>query len=234
MKKVFLTLSLVAAAFFCQAQLFVGGDLGFSTKGGSLSGKEGNTSISIDRPKTTTFEIMPTIGFMFNENMGVGLDFGYRIENEKTTEEYDDAEIELKAGVNGWSVAPYFRYVFGQFDRVSLYADARINFGGGKQKYEEMEGNVKVSIDGDKVSNFGFNIVPGINFMISDNIALNAKLNLISLGYNRTKTTTKNYDYDDYDAYYRDDEPEYTIKDNSFGFGVNYRTALEVGFIYQF
>ncbi len=228
MKKVFLTLSLVAAAFFCQAQLFVGGDLGFSTKGGSLSGKDGNTSISIDRPKTTTFEIVPTIGFMFNESIGIGLDFGYGVSNYKEKDE----DYSYKESVNSWIVAPYFRWVFGQFDRVSLYADARINFGGDKYKVSETEGNASVSFDGDKVSNFGFNIVPGINFMISDNIALNAKLNLISLGYNMTKTTTKYLD-DDFE-YYRDDEPEYTIKDTSFGFGVNYRTALEVGFIYQF
>lgn len=227
MKKVFLTLSLVAAAFFCQAQLFVGGDLGFSTKGGSLSGKDGNTSISIDRPKTTTFEIVPTIGFMFNESIGIGLDFGFGVSNYKEKDE----DYSYKKSDNAWLVAPYFRWVFGQFDRVSLYADARINFGGGKAKVSVTEGSATSSLDGDKISNFGINIVPGINFMISDNIALNAKLNLISLGYNMTKTITKDlYEFE----YYRDDDVEYTKKDTSFGFGVNYRTALEVGFVYQF
>lgn len=227
MKKVFLTLSLVAAAFFCQAQLFVGGDLGFGVTGGSVSAKQGNYSESITLPKTTTFEIVPTIGFMFNENIGIGLDFGFGVSNYK---EKDD-DYSYKRSTNAWIVAPYFRWVFGQFDRVSLYADARINFGGGKAKVSVTEGSATASLDGDKISNFGVNIVPGINFMISDNIALNAKLNLISLGYNMTKTITK--DLDEFE-YYRDDDVEYTKKETNFGFGVNYRTALEVGFVYQF
>lgn len=227
MKKVFLTLSLVAAAFFCQAQLFIGGDLGFGMTGGNVSAKQGTYSESITLPKTTTFEIVPTIGFMFNEDIGIGLDFGFGVSNYKEKDE----DYSYKESVNAWLVAPYFRWVFGQFDRVSLYADARINFGGGKAKVSVTEGSATASFDGDKISNFGVNIVPGINFMISDNIALNAKLNLISLGYNMTKTITK--DLDEFE-YYRGDEWEYTVKKTDFGFGVNYRTALEVGFVYQF
>lgn len=231
MKKVFLTLSLVAAAFFCQAQLFIGGDLGFGIAGGNVTGKQGSFSETVNLPKTTTFEIVPTIGFMFNESVGIGLDFGYGIMNQKASGEVEGTKWEEKIGQNSWIVAPYFRWVFGQFDRVSLYADARVNFGGGKAKWSEKYGNETLSGDGDKVSNFGVNIVPGINFMISDNIALNAKLNLISLGYNMTKTTTKNPENI---GYYRGDEWEYTVKKTDFGFGVNYRTALEVGFVYQF
>ena len=231
MKKVFLTLSLVAAAFFCQAQLFIGGDLGFGMTGGNVSGSINNVTETYDLPKTTTFEIVPTIGFMFSDNIGIGLDFGYRIDNQKASGEEGNIKWDEKVGQNSWIVAPYFRWVFGQFDRVSLYADARINFGGGKAKWSETFGNETLSGDGDKVSNFGFNIVPGINFMISDNIALNARLNLISLGYNMTKTTTKNPENIEY---YRADEWEYTVKKTDFGFGVNYRTALEVGFVYQF
>ncbi len=231
MKKVFLTLSLVAAAFFCQAQLFIGGDLGFGMTGGNVSAKQGNSTETANLPKATTFEIVPTIGFMFSDNIGIGLDFGYRIDNQKASGEEGNIKWDEKVGQNSWIVAPYFRWVFGQFDRVSLYADARINFGGGKAKWSETVGNETLSGDGDKVSNFGFNIVPGINFMISDNIALNARLNLISLGYNMTKTTTKNPENIEY---YRADEWEYTVKKTDFGFGVNYRTALEVGFVYQF
>lgn len=227
MKKVFLTLSLVAAAFFCQAQLFIGGDLGFGMTGGNVSGSINNVTETYDLPKTTTFEIVPTIGFMFNENIGIGLDFGYGISNYK---EKDD-DYSYKESMNAWVVAPYFRWVFGQFDRVSLYADAKIGFGGDKSKYTLTEDKLTFNGDGDKVFNFGFNIVPGINFMLNDNIALNAKLNLISLGYNMTKVTSK----EDVDDYFKgDDEFEITTKNTSFGFGVNYRTALEVGFVYQF
>lgn len=227
MKKVFLTLSLVAAAFFCQAQLFIGGDLGFGMTGGNVSGSINNVTETYDLPKTTTFEIVPTIGFMFDESIGIGLDFGYGISNYK---EKDD-DYSYKESMNSWVVAPYFRWVFGHFDRVSLYADARIGFGGDKSKYTLTEDKLTFNGDGDKVFNFGFNIVPGINFMLNDNIALNAKLNLISLGYNMTKVTSK----EDADGYFKgDDEFEITKKSTSFGFGVNYRTALEVGFVYQF
>lgn len=72
MKKLFLALSLVAATFFCQAQLFIGGDLGFGIAGGNVTGKQGSVSETANLPKTTTFEIVPTIGFMFNESVGIG------------------------------------------------------------------------------------------------------------------------------------------------------------------
>ncbi|MCQ2322235.1 MAG: hypothetical protein MJZ47_01290, partial [Bacteroidales bacterium] len=106
MKKVFLTLSLVAAAFFCQAQLFIGGDLGFGMTGGNVSGSINNVTETYDLPKTTTFEIVPTIGFMFDESIGIGLDFGYGISNFK---EKDD-DYSYKESMNSWVVAPYFRW----------------------------------------------------------------------------------------------------------------------------
>lgn len=52
MKKLFITLAFVAAAFFAQAQLFVGGSLGFT-----------NTKDPLDKPgteKITKIDVLPT------------------------------------------------------------------------------------------------------------------------------------------------------------------------------
>lgn len=209
MKKVFFTIALMAAAFFCQAQLFVGGGLGFGTQSGSV--KTG--SVSVDAPKVFSFGIRPTVGYMFNENVGAGLAFGFSY--DKTT----DGDEKIKTP--GWEVAPFFRYVVADWDAVSLYADLVVNINGNKIKYD-YDGT---TFDDAKTFGFGIGVVPGIAYHLTDNISINADVDLVALGYNMTKVTTP--------AESEFDE-EVVTKTNTFGFGVNRPTSITVGFFYTF
>ena len=106
MKKLFITLAFVAAAFFAQAQLFVGGSLGFNSTKDHMDDDHG-----IDAKKVTTISVLPTVGYMFADNMGVGVDFGMNYtkkEPQGTQLNPNPADIKTTE----WVVSPFFRYVF--------------------------------------------------------------------------------------------------------------------------
>ena len=225
MKKLFITIAFVAAAMFASAQLYVGGSLGFDTQKNSTKDSEG-TQINY---KTFAWDLTPSVGFMFADNMGVGLDFGFGM----TTATYPKTPLrgEIKVKGTDWAIAPYFRYVFAEVDNFKFYADAKLGFGGTSYKVDPTDASAPIDpsnqladnvVDGDKVSNFGFAVVPGMAYMITDNISMNCTLNILSLGFNQEKYTTK----------IADENVDYKTTD--FGFGVNRATPITIGFFYTF
>lgn len=163
MKKLFITIAFVAAAFFAQAQLFVGGSLGFT-----------NTKDPFDNPaadKITKVSVLPTVGYMFADNMGVGVDFGMNY----TKEEYDGGD----AKTTEWVINPYFRYVFAEIDNFKFYGDLKAEMKFGKTK---MDGS-----DDYKTSTIAFGVVPGLSYDLTDNISMVATLNVLRLGYTQNK-----------------------------------------------
>lgn len=162
MKKLFITLAFVAAAFFAQAQLFVGGSLGFT-----------NTKDPLDNPgaeKITKINVLPTVGYMFADNMGVGVDFGMNYKKEKYDNDVKTTE---------WVINPYFRYIFAEVDNFKFYGDLKAEMKFGKQKQD--------GADDVKTSTFGVGVVPGMSYNLTDNISMVASLNILRLGYTQTK-----------------------------------------------
>lgn len=222
MKKLFITLAFVAATFFCQAQFYVGGSLGLSGTGGKTTVSSSGSELSTNDPKGINFTIAPSVGYMFSDNLGAGLDFGFGFDRSKSEQDIAGTTYTNKSLKPIWGVSPYLRYVFGDFDNVKLYADVRAIFGGNKSKTIVEGDGQSVEAVGDKESKFGIGVVPGIAYYIDDNIFINARLNLFELGYKMNKvvndqngvTTTK--------------------KSNIYGLGVNNQTALSIGFYYAF
>jgi opacity protein-like surface antigen len=164
MKKLFITIAFVAAAFFAQAQLFVGGSLGFD-----------QTKDSPDNPlveKNTKFSVLPTVGYMFADNMGVGADFGMTFEK-------DEYVVGDEEKTTDFVIAPYFRYVFAEIDNFKFYGDLRLDLKFGKVKAD--------GADDVKTSTVGFGVVPGLSYDLTDNISMVATLNVLRLGYTQNK-----------------------------------------------
>ena len=228
MKKLFITIAFVAAAMFAQAQFFVGGNLGLGTTSNTYKLEGGGVSISQDLPKTFNLTIAPSVGYMFNDNMGVGLDLGFGF-GKTTRKNYDDETGELVTTTTvketTISFAPYFRYVFAEIDNFKFYADARIEYSMDKPKLKMEASGTTVEVDGAKTTTFGFGIVPGMAYNFTDNISMNCALNILELGFSTQKTVEKNPDGDGID---------YTTTSNDFGFGVNYATPITIGFFYTF
>ena len=220
MKKLFITIAFVAATFFAQAQLFVGGSLGLDF---------GSTKVeSTKTQKTFGFDFNPTVGYMFNDNMGVGMDILFGI--DKTTfPKVDPDDVESSLNTTTFGIAPYFRYVFAEIDNFKFYADAKINFSTSKDKTKADS----KTFDGDKTTDFGFGIIPGIQYNFTDHISMVASLNLLRLGFNSTTIKSK-VEVPDPDDPFETKEKEVKTVNNSFGFGVNEAPPLTVGFVYTF
>ncbi len=229
MKKLFITMAFVAAAMFANAQFYVGGHIGLNYQKNTETEKIVNVAQTYDGLKQFDFEILPSIGYMFNDNMGVGLEFGVGI----TTTTYPKADDPygittgnqtLKVNQTAFNVIPYFRYVFADVNNFKFYADAKISYKSASPKLtvKDPDANTTTEITGYKESSFGIGIVPGMAYMLTDNISMNAQLNILSLYFVSERSTTTDTDYED------------TVKTTEFGFGVNGTTPIKIGFFYTF
>ena len=151
MKKIMMTLAAIAVAATMNAQVYVGGGIGFAT-----ASNDGNSS--------TNFKFIPEIGYNLDENMAVGISFGYaqnetKVGGVKTT----NKEFEIN---------PYLRYTFLKFDKVNVFVDGALSYNHADNA-------------GTKVNTFGIGVKPGVA------VNLNDKLSFVShfgfLGYTNSK-----------------------------------------------
>ena len=147
MKKAFLTIALAAFAFAANAQLFVGGNLGFGMGNGTLSHSYptggGTTTVTYDNaggmngftPNDFNFYIMPKIGYQLNDKMAAGIILGYS--SSKTTEvrtttydpyfilttDYKGTEVKNNSTL---TFTPFFRYNLMELNAFTLFCEAAI------------------------------------------------------------------------------------------------------------
>jgi len=154
MKKLFITIAFVAAAMFANAQFFVGGNLGMAMENGKIKAVNSGTTVEQDAPKAFTFTFAPSVGFMFNDNMGVGLDLMFGL-GKVTEKDYDfDPVATFKTKTTTIGFAPYFRYVFAEVDNFKFYCDARIEYLMSTPKIEAEQGGTTVTIDGQETKQY--------------------------------------------------------------------------------
>jgi hypothetical protein len=225
MKKLFITIVFVAAAMFANAQFFIGGNLGLSTQGGKDKLTSGGLTVEQDAPKSFGFQFAPSLGYMFNDNIGIGIDF--MIGMAKTTEKDYTVDPVLTTTTKTTTIgfAPYFRYVFAEVDNFKFYGDVKLAYVMEKPKVTVDGSGLSVSSDGPKTTTFGVGIVPGMAYYFTDHISMNCVLNILELGFESQKTVVKEVD---------GDGGEYTTKATDFGFGINMPTPITVGFFYTF
>ncbi len=117
MKKILMTLAAVCVAATMNAQVYVGGNIGFATS-------------SYDGNSTTVWSLLPEIGYNLNEKWAVGTVIGY-----------GEARVKAKGAsadkVKKFQVAPYARYTFVKWEKVNLFVDGTVgyqheNYGGVK------------------------------------------------------------------------------------------------------
>lgn len=101
MKKIVLLFFVVCAAMTVNAQVYVGGSLGFWDN---------------DDLDYTSYKIVPEIGYTLNDNWALGMELGY------THEELGENEREV------FHVAPYARYSYLNSGIVSLFVDGGFGF----------------------------------------------------------------------------------------------------------
>lgn len=161
MKKIMMTLAAVAVAATMNAQVYVGGGVGFQT-----SSYDGNSE--------TYFKIMPEIGYNLDENWAVGISVGYGEAKTKVKEE----GVTMTAKVKSFSVAPYARYTFAKFDKVNLFVDGTVGY-----QYEDYAGT--------KVNTFGVGLKPGVAVNLNDKLSFVAHVGFLGYENEKVKGADK-------------------------------------------
>ena len=131
MKKIMMTLAAIAFAATMNAQVYVGGSLGFHYD-------------KQDEDKTTKFEVMPEIGYNLDDNFAVGMVVGF------TTGKYTVADVDTKTST--FKINPYLRYTFLKFDKVNVFVDGGLYYEYKKlgdndaSKYNDFGVNIKPGV----------------------------------------------------------------------------------------
>ncbi|MBQ4520325.1 MAG: outer membrane beta-barrel protein [Bacteroidaceae bacterium] len=158
MKKIFLSLMVMVAAVAANAQIWVGGSLGFRTYS---EDKVANWK--------STFSIKPEVGYDLSEDLSIAIGLGYEM-----------CKPEQGDNVSTLSVNPYARYKFLKAGNFSVFVDGGFTFetgdyfvgkDGEAQQYEDENGVPQK--DG---SMFNIAIRPGVAYAINDNFSVVAHL----------------------------------------------------------
>lgn len=149
MKKTILSLMLMAgittAALAQEGSVLVYGNAGLS------SNKIANDS------KSSSYSILPGIGYQFSENWTAGLSFGvYGSRSEFGTTVNKN---------NGFSVGPFVRYTHKISDLFSLFGQADVNYNSSKST---SFGDPSTTVNG-----FNVGIIPAVQMNVKNGFALN-------------------------------------------------------------
>ena len=150
MKKILMTLAAVAVATTMNAQIWAGGELGFTT-----SHKNSSNWTS----KNLT--ISPEVGYNLSDNFAVAIALGYsyasNLKDEDLNMEFDHT--------NTYSIKPYVRYTFVKAGNFSAFLDGGLNY-----QTQHAKGYKK------NMNTIGVFVTPGIAYNVSEKVTLVAHL----------------------------------------------------------
>ena len=140
-----MTLAAVAVAATMNAQVYVGGSLGFET-----TSHDGDTN--------SRLTLIPEIGYNLDENWAVGIAFGYG--QTKNTEEVTVGGTTAEVSVTNkkFVINPYARYTFAKFDKVNVFVDGGLEYA----HYDN---------GGSKSNAFGLGVRPGVAVNLNDKLS---------------------------------------------------------------
>lgn len=176
MKKLslFILLFMIMTIGMLNAQLFTGGHISFSTEGGT----EDYGSGTQDKTSYLDLSFSPMAGYFLSEDLAAGARLLVSID-KTTTPPFSPGNDETINSETTFGIMPFIRYYAIHVNKLSVFGQAQggISFGKEKTKTGSTE------TDGPKTTTFGFGVVPGIALDISDNIALEAHINLFSFAF---------------------------------------------------
>ena len=173
MKKVMLMVAFMVAAVAASAQVYIGGSLGVS------SNKDYYADGDVEPDATVNFHFTPEIGYNLDENWAVGLGLTFDFTKNPVDEDGDKVRgIDPK--YFGFEIAPYARWTFARWNKVSLFLEGGLAYGFDKMKWDEEVGNKTVTEE-NKKSYFKIGVKPGLRVDLTDHFAVMTRLGW--LGY---------------------------------------------------
>ncbi len=151
MKKIVLAAFVAVASLSANAQVWVGGQVGFQSK-------------EVNDVETTTFQVLPEIGYTLNDSWDLAIALG---------EDY--SKVKDHDALSSFVVNPYARYTFAKTGNVSFF----LNMGFSIKTGDFYSANLGKTYADE--TEWGIGIAPGVKFDASDKVSLVATLG--GLGY---------------------------------------------------
>lgn len=189
MKKVIISVAILFISTTLNAQWFVAGGVGFS-----MSDTDGefvrdyvdeDDFISITNYKNIGFSVAPKMGYSLNEKLVLGLSVyvncTFKINRQNNTQE----------NLIDWGVYPFVRYTAFAYKNFSFLLEG--STGVGTQHRFGKSNGVKqdLAFGYDRLQITVFNVVPVLNYKLTDHFQIETGLNFLSVGYTISKA--KNY-----------------------------------------
>jgi len=224
MKKLLLVLAFAAMSFVSNAQLFMAGSISAKYSSGETRYDKPFTTVDND-PTEKGFAITPAVGYMIpGKSYGFGLSLGYayasvKDENDQYVPENGDVLVNdcEKEYSNIFDVAPFFRYAYAKFEKITLYVDAKLPIGISNM-HRKVGGVINPMFDA-KTFAIGARLIPGLTYKFNNHILFTTEIGLLSINYMHTRTTKFN---------------DVVERSNEFKLGANTRTVASFGFVYLF
>ena len=177
MKKATILALLALCSASASAQIWVGGQLGFSYTGTEDANEHYEMSTS-----SQAYTVSPKVGYDINEHFAIGLNLGFSYISVNSTYYYikRDEHSENNYSVKRISVFPFVRYSFAEWQKVRFFVDGGVGY-----RFDNDE-----SSSYSPIKNFYIAFNPGITYPINDKVGLVAHLGELSYG----RTTTENSD----------------------------------------
>lgn len=195
MKKVLFMLAFAGLAMAANAQLILGGSLQFSNQSGKSTNEVANPTYNVPVTKTMAFGFAPTISYVLNDNMQVGISIGMSMGSTTTYSAPAYAggkEDWVKRSINMYAVAPYFRYYFAQAGNFNFFCEAALVFAmNPRTKIHTYStfGATEVNTDTKgalSTTTLGLSITPGVNYKFSDNWSADCYIDLAGIAFQHT------------------------------------------------
>lgn len=163
MKKVILAALVAVASLSANAQVYLGGKLGFNV------GKAGDGAET-----TTKFEIAPEIGYNINEKWAVGLEIGFSTQNggfntDEALLPFPTSATKASKSDSRFSIAPYARWTFAKTGIASFFIDG---------------GFATVFLNNSRGNLWNISVRPGVKLSASEKVDFVAQI--AALGYSWT------------------------------------------------
>lgn len=214
MKKNLFLLIVVLLTTTSNAQLWIGGSVGFShensvDKANHNEVEETSNSISLS----------PMLGKDLNDKLSIGGEVDFIYASLKGPDAFSSKES--KESTSAFGFAPFARYSFVEFGKFRLVGEASLPVV--FASFKERSGSVIVG--GSKSTTIGLSFEPLLTYSLNDRVSLECGLDFLSLNF--THSVVKD----------RDDSSTRTVKD-TFNFGVNAHSIttlgqLKIGFTYR-
>lgn len=167
MKKVILAALVAVASLSANAQVYVGGQIGFAT------GKAGQGA-----DNTMKFTIAPEVGYSFNEKWAAGIAVGLNTQNGA----FDENNVPQTATKYGksqtaFAIAPYARYTFAKSGIASFFVDG----GFAAQFMNNSRGNI-----------WTIGLRPGVKLSASEKVDFVAQLGYLGYSFASEKAGKAN------------------------------------------